>query len=309
MVQATVRIALGIILAAAVVMTFAATTPAAAQTTTGETATDTRRPFYLPHLSWDEVQEYLKTSDMVIVPVGSMEQHGRHLPLCSDIVQATEICLRIGQRARVLVAPSVLAGVSEHHLAFPGTISLSPETFEAVLYETTQSLIAHGFRRIIYYTGHGGNYTSVSNVAFRINRDTAALAIDLGRVEFPEPDPKIAALKGDSHAGVEETSMMLLLAPGLVRMDRAANPNVTYPPLAAEIMAKADSTSKGALLDALLFQPLRSGKQSSTRELTDNGVVSGEDLKLSSPEIGRLAVDYRVDGVVRFIEAWRKIQP
>jgi creatinine amidohydrolase len=129
----------------------------AAEVTTGETYIGVRRPFFMPHMSWDEVEAYLKTSDMVIIPVGSMEQHGKHLPLNSDIVQATEICLRIAQKTGVLVAPSVLAGVSEHHLGFPGTIALTPTTFEAVLYETTQSLITHGFRRIIYYTGHGGN--------------------------------------------------------------------------------------------------------------------------------------------------------
>ena len=276
---------------------------------TGETASPARRPLYLPHMSWDEVEGYLKTSDMVIIPVGSLEQHGKHLPLDSDIVQATEICLRIGARTGVLVAPVVLAGVSEHHMAFPGTITLSPATFEAVLYEASQSLIQHGFRRLIYYSGHGGNDPSVSHVAFRINRDTPAMAIDLAHVEFPEPDPKIRALNSDSHAGVEETSMMLFLAGGLVRMDKAENPVLTYPPLAREIMAKAEGSAQAALLDTLLFEPLRSGKQASTREMTNNGVVTGEDLKNVSPEIGRLAVEYRVNGTVRFIESWRKVKP
>lgn len=288
---------------------FAVAAHAANTGTTGETATDARRPYYLPHMSWDEVEAYLKTSDMVIIPVGSLEQHGRHLPLNSDIVQATEICLQIGQKTGVLVAPSILAGVSEHHMGFPGTIALSPATFEAVLYETTQSLITHGFRRIIYYSGHGGNYTSVSNVAYRINRETAATAIDLGRVEFPPPDPKITNLKSDSHAGVEETSMMLLLAPGLVRPGKAENPTLTYPPQIREVKEKTDGAARTALLDAMLFQPVRAGKKTSTREFTSNGVVTEEDLKSANIDLGRLAVSYRVEGTVRFIEAWRKAKP
>lgn len=275
----------------------------------GTAALDSRTPFYLPHMTWDEVEQYLRTSDMVIVPVGSIEQHGRHLPLDSDIVQATEICLRIGQRARVLVAPVVLAGVSEHHMAFPGTIALSPATFEAVLYETAQSLIAHGFRRIIFYSGHGGNYTSVHNVAFRVNRETPALAIDLLNVEFPDPDPKITGLKSDSHAGVEETSMMLFLAPGLIQMAKAENPRLTYPPEVQAILEKTTGGDQAALLDALLFQPLSSGKHTSTREFTNNGVVTADDVKTANAELGRLAVDYRIEGVVRFIEAWRKAAP
>ena len=278
----------------------------AAEQTTGETAVGARRPFFMPHMSWDEVEAYLKTSDMVIIPVGSIEQHGKHLPLNSDIVEATEICLRIGQKTGVLVAPSVLAGVSEHHMGFPGTIALTPETFEAVLYETTQSLIAHGFRRIIYYSGHGGNFTSVSNVAYRINRETAATAIDLMHAEFPKPDPKITNLKKDSHAGVEETSMMLFLAGGLVRMEKAENPVLTYPPLVKEVMENTKGVNQTALLDVMLYQPARTGKRTSTREFTSNGVVTGEELKNSSTDLGRLAVDYRVEGVVRFIQDWKK---
>ncbi len=276
---------------------------------TGETAAPARLAHYMPHMSWQEVEAYRKSSDMVLIPVGSMEQHGRHLPLNSDIVQATGICLRIARRTGVLVAPAVLAGVSEHHMGFPGTITLTPATFEAVLYETSQSLIAHGFRRLIYYTGHGGNYTSVGNVAFRINRETTATAIDLMHVEFPKPDARITELKNDSHAGVEETSMMLYLAGGLVRMGEAENPVLRYPPEVNEVMEKVDAADRAALLEGMLFQPERSGKKTSTREFTSNGVVTGEDLRTSSADLGRLAVDYRVEGVVRFIQAWKKVRP
>jgi len=275
----------------------------------GTPALDSRTAYYLPHLTWDEVESYLRSSDMVILPVGSIEQHGKHLPLASDIIQANEICLRIGQRAKVLVAPVVLAGVSEHHMGFPGTIALSPETFEAVLYETAQSLIAHGFRRIILYSGHGGNDPSVSRVAFRINRETPAIAIDLARVDFPAPAPRIASLKADSHAGVEETSMMLLLAGGLVQMAKAENPQVTYPPDVRAVLEKSSAGAQAALLDSMLFKPVRTGKHTSTREITSNGVVTESDVKTADAEIGTLAVEQRVEGVVRFIEAWRAASP
>jgi creatinine amidohydrolase len=76
---------------------------------------------------------------MIIVPVGSVEQHGKQLPLGSDFIDAVELSLRIAERTRVLVAPVVLAGVSDYHLGFPGTIALSPQTFEAVLFETARS--------------------------------------------------------------------------------------------------------------------------------------------------------------------------
>jgi creatinine amidohydrolase/Fe(II)-dependent formamide hydrolase-like protein len=125
-------------------------------------------------------------------------------------------------------------------------------------------------------------------------------------VDFPKPDPKITNLKMDSHAGVEETSMMLFLARGLVRMEKAENPVLTYPPPAKEVMEKIGGVNQAAILDVMLYQPARSGKQSSTREFSNNGVVTGEDLKNSTEDLGRLAVDYRVEGVVRFIQAWKK---
>lgn len=268
-----------------------------------------RIPYYLPHLTWAEVEEYLRTCDLIILPVGSLEQHGKHLPLNSDIVEATQICLQIGQKTKVLVAPVLLAGLSEHHMAFPGTITLTPATFEAVLLESAQSLIKHGFRRFIIYSGHGGNYTSVSNVVQRINRETPATAIDLLKVDFPAPDPKLTGLKGDSHAGVEETSMMMYLAGALVQGDKIENPVITYPPEVQAVMEKSSGPDQAALLDAMLFLPAGTGKHASTRDLTNNGVVSGEDVRTSNLELGKLAVAYRVDGVVRFIEAWRKIRP
>lgn len=264
-----------------------------------------RTALYLPHMTWAEVEQYLRTSDMVIIPVGSVEQHGKHLPLGSDTYQAVEICLRIGQKSGVLVAPVVLAGISEHHLGFPGTLALSPTTFEAVVFETAQSLVAHGFRRIMVYTGHGGNYASVTSVVQRINRETAAAAIDLGTVDFPPPDPRLTAVPRDSHAGVEETSMMLELAGGLVQMDRVEAPRISLPPAAQAILDRTSGRNQEALLDVTLWQPERTGKRASTREMTSNGVYTTGDVKTASVELGRLAVDYRVDPIVRFIEAWQ----
>jgi len=84
---------------------------------------------YLPHMTWPEVEEALKRTDVVIIPVGSIEQHAKHLPLGMDSYGAVETCKLIAQRAEAVVAPVVLAGLSSHHMGFPGTITLTPETF------------------------------------------------------------------------------------------------------------------------------------------------------------------------------------
>lgn len=275
----------------------------------GQPAGETRVAYYLPHMTWDEVEQYLRTSDMVIIPVGSIEQHGKHLPLGSDIIAAVETSMRIGQKTGVLVAPAVLAGVSEHHMGFPGTISLTPATLEAVLHDTARSLIAHGFKRIMFLNGHGGNETTVTNVAYRINRETAATAIDLWRIDLPPTDPRLKDVKLDYHAGVEETSMMMYLAGGLVQMPKAENPTLTFPASVQAISEKITGRNRDALDNATVFQPERSGKGTSTREISSNGVVTRGDLKTASAEIGRAVVEANVEAVVRFIETWRQIRP
>jgi len=184
--------------------------------------TETKAKNYLPHMTWKQAEEALQTTDMVIIPVGSIEQHGTHLPLCSDIYYAIEVAKLIAQETDVLVAPAVFAGLSEHHMGFPGTVSLSPETFEAVVFETAQSLIAHGIRKVMIYNGHGGNTASVTRVIHKINQTTLATAVNLGGVRPPD-DESEEEIPFDWHAGENETSSMLYLAPGLAGADLSAD--------------------------------------------------------------------------------------
>ena len=194
-------------------------------------------------------------------------------------------------------------------MGFPGTVSLAPATLEAVLYDTARSLIVHGFKRIMFLNGHGGNETTVTNVVYRINRETTATAIDLWRIDLPPTDPRLKDVKLDYHAGVEETSIMMYLAGGLVQMSKAENPTLTFPASVQAISEKIAGRNREALDNATLFQPERSGKGTSTREISSNGVVTSGDVKMASADIGRAVVETNVDAAVRFIETWRQVRP
>jgi creatinine amidohydrolase len=266
-----------------------------------------RVPLYLPHLAWPEVGDYLRGSDMVLVPVGSTEQHGPHLPLGSDIIDALAVSLRIAQRTGVLVAPVLSVGISDYH-RLPGTISVTPETFEAVLFDAAQSLARQGFKRILFYNGHGGNTPSLAHVVNRINRETSATAVDLSRMDPPPADPLLKKLKLDFHAGVEETSTMLFHSGPLVRMSKAENPKLTLPAPLRAVYDTTDGETLKVLDWAMAFLPERAGKRTSTPEMSDNGVITDGDLATASAELGRARVEARVNAAVDFIETWRRLE-
>src|SRR5262245_20244275 len=134
---------------------------------------------FLPHMTWPEVREFLTRTDMVLIPIPALEQHGFHGPIGTDYYDGVETSKLIAQRTDILVAPIIFVGQSPYHLAFPGTIALSADTLQRVYFEAAQSLIAQGFRRFLLYASHAGNQYIASYVADRLNQETAAIAVTL----------------------------------------------------------------------------------------------------------------------------------
>ena len=143
-------------------------------------AQEERKPLVLQEMSWPDVRDYLKTNDMVIIPLGSTEQHGPHMPLGTDYYEAMGMSKLISARTGVVVAPVLLAGYSEYHSGFPGTLSLKPETMEQVLFETAEMLMKYGFRRFMFFNYHGGNNIVQQKIIHRINHTTEAIAVAIG---------------------------------------------------------------------------------------------------------------------------------
>ncbi|MBU0847720.1 creatininase family protein, partial [Patescibacteria group bacterium] len=121
-------------------------------------------------LTWPEVEDYLKTNDVILFPTGSTEQHGKHIAEDNDAFTAYEIAKRVAERTGVLVAPTMPFGNSIHHMKFPGTMTLTFDTLVDVYKEVCESLISHGFKKIVIMNGHGGNTNAIAQ-ALREIRD------------------------------------------------------------------------------------------------------------------------------------------
>ena len=267
---------------------------------------------YLPHMTWPEVQDLLTRSDMVILPVPSLEQHGPQTPIGTDYLSGVERAKLIAQRTDVLVAPVLMAGISPYHMEFPGTIALSHDTVQRVYFETAQSLIHHGFRRILFLNSHAGNQYMPAYVAARINQETPAIAVELTTAVAPLlPRETTRSTQFDRHAGVGETSGALYLFPNLVDLSKAGKNDLTLPDHLNKSLPQVISGDRVAtqVFMAEALKPKPTGKHTSTREMSATGVWSQRDTREASPQLGREETESFVNAAVAFIEKWKALRP
>lgn len=179
---------------------------------------------YVDH-TWPEIGEAAALNKVVILPVGSVEDHGYHLPLDMDH-QVEKICLEAGRRRPdlFLIAPLIPYGFNLHHLDWPGTVHVASETFIAYVKDVCKSFAHHGFKKILIVNGHGSNMPNLDLVARKVILETDAhcaaliwtdLCMDTfaGFRETPWP--------GSGHADEIETSLYLHIDPERVQMDKA----------------------------------------------------------------------------------------
>jgi creatinine amidohydrolase len=180
---------------------------------------------WIHELAWPEIEAYLRTEDIALVPIGATEQHGPHLPLMVDAAWAIAVAEGAAEAANVLVAPPMYIGWSPHHLGYPGGITLRAETLTQVTVDIGESLVHHGFRKLLLVNGNRvANLPPMEIAATRLRFQTGAYVavVDVGLIakrevrEICESEPG-----GLGHAGESETSFMLYRYGQFVDMTKA----------------------------------------------------------------------------------------
>jgi creatinine amidohydrolase len=251
-------------------------------------------------LTWPEINDAVDMGKVCVVPCGSVEQHGPHLPLDVDIVCPQGIAYGAGREVpdKLLVLPPVWYGYTAHVMDFPGTINTHYETFIKSVVDVGASLAYHGFKKIVFLNGHGSNMPNLDLAARRLNLETDAeciccawwnlLTVDKGflprwrQSKFPG---------GCAHACELETSLYLYLDGDNVRRDLIKNGVISF------------NEDDSPFLWVDLFGAGPATVISWTSSYTDTGVLG--EAELASAEKGRAAYEEAVKQLVRFVSWWK----
>jgi creatinine amidohydrolase len=243
--------------------------------------------FLFEKLSWPEIDAAAQANKLILLPVATIEDHGPHLPVDTDVVIVTAICQKTAESIpdELVLMPTVKFGYSPHHMDFPGTVTIRWNTFVEYLLDILRSLIHHGFHKILMVNGHGSN------------APLAEMATRLGVVEHPESQcasvswweladvRKVVAefreSEISSHACELETSLYLAIDPDRVKMDKAVR-DLTVP-----MSPHFYSDLVGGLPRPEFKNPVRLTEYWST--VTKNG-VKGDPTKATA-EKGKLILE------------------
>ncbi|MEW6522715.1 MAG: creatininase family protein [Bacillota bacterium] len=262
------------------------------------------RKVMLHELTRSAFQAWLaQDTPVVIIAVGSIEQHGPHLPLGTDSLGAVAVASKVAAASGALVVHPCWPGYSPHHMGFPGTVTFKFDTLRAVLMDTIESLVHHGVNKILLMNFHGGNREVVASVERLARRQFGAQVVNAVMPtgsRTPEETNRQQELM-DVHSGAGETGFALAEFGHLVEMERVHNwkPSMKLP---AELKKLADEGVDRSILANLVFLYLNN-----SHEFTADGIWGYADPNDADPERAAKQVEEMVQRAAEFIAAWKRL--
>jgi len=260
----------------------------------------------LQYMTWQDAKEAFKGTKMAIIPTGSTEQHGPHLPLGTDFLITEYLAKRVAEKIDVVVTPVIPVGFAHYHKSFEGSLSVNPEVLSSYYQGVADSLISYGITHIMFINGHGGNMATLGNVCrnLRIRGITAAYLQWFCIAGQLNKEWKLVA-----HGDRIETSLVMLVSSESVKLDKAKTPINKKLTDKIEITSGTTCKYKGADVNFYLMM----------KDISDMGdIVSherfpdAEDFTVSpagaSIEKGKEVAEALVDYFVDFAKEFKKIK-
>jgi len=250
----------------------------------------------LGEMTWKEVAEAIKGgARVVVIPMGSTEQHGPHLPLLTDSLMVDSVAKIAAERAGgVLVAPLIPYGTSDNHLDFAGTASLRLDTLRALIVDVGRTLAGHGFDVVVLLNGHGGNFQALAAAAYDLRQLTGKVVAAINWFAYIKDGYRHMQSRYTWHADESETSLMLHLHPDRVQMGWA----VDEAPRAIPFFEFTHEALLSAKVDLGLPR---------TKAVVNSGTFG--DARLGTAAKGKACVDEAVAALVQVLQKLRTQGP
>lgn len=256
---------------------------------------------YLAKMNYREVEQYLQKSDTVLIPLGSLENHGLHLPLGTDFLIPDKIAALLDGRSDILIAPTVNYGATDDLSGFPGTVSIGTEGLIHLLKAICDQFYRYGFRHFLILNGHGGNTAAIQAVGMHLYRKGAYLANLNWWLMAGQINPSWAG----GHGGGEETAGILAVDPQLVKQEYLEQPEGIRSDL-------GEALPYGAWTN-VVYKGVSVTVPREIKDITDNGwlvhAFQGDLPTRATAQWGREMLEAVADYIVDFAREFEKTAP
>lgn len=261
------------------------------------------RKTFMEEMTWEEFKEAVSETTVAVVPLGSTELEGTHLPLGVDTFAANGVARRLAGEEGILIGPTLSIGYSKWFMPFPGTLSLESDTLTRVLTEYAEGLISHGIRRIVFLNSHRGNNSCVETTARTLVKThkikAGMLSIWKLANDLTAQKPGLITEGRFTHAGEIMTSVIMALKPETVVTSRMKPDSLRSPEESLFTVKNSlgETEYKGSV--QMIYPDIR--------EITDTGIMG--DPTTASAEKGEMIMTLITDYIRTFLQEFRKLPP